>query len=34
MIKHPHLVMIKETKKGTLVRIGKSVYVRDDYVAS
>ena len=26
--------MIKETKKGTLVRIGKSVYVRDDYVAS
>ena len=28
------IVMLKEVKKGEYIRIGKSVYVRDDYVAS
>ena len=27
------IVMLKEVKKGEYIRIGKSVYVRDDYVA-
>ena len=30
----PLLTTVKDIKKGTLVRIGKSVYVRDSYVPS
>ena len=30
----PLLTMVKDIKKGTLVRIGKSVYVRDSNVPS